>query len=711
MTKTKQQHAKEMLDRGFGVFPLLPNGKKPHLGSHGFEDASFDLEQIEAWWGEAPDSNIGICPGPRHVVIDLDMKEGQDGVGVISEELKIDPWEIISDTFTIKTTTGGYHLYYTCDEEWGSRQGVLPAIDIRGVNGYVLGPGSTIGAESYDIYCDQAIIPVLDGLKRFRMEPGQKPTKEEKLPVAGIEDSPSQVNKAREYLDVQIKYALNPELDFKMDVRQRISISGEGGNNTLYNTSLAMKDCGVTRQVALDLMTMEDGWNDHCDPPWSIDEIMEIIDHAYNYGKLKAGSKGGGTMELYEDMFGDPADDGSGPPQEIMGDRFAALKAITFRGGEIADRPIRREMIIPEWLPANGFTAILSKRGVGKTVVMLDIGMRIACGLDWHGYPLDNDWNVVYLCGEDDLGFGEQQKAWIKHHGLRPPKDRFTMLAGIPDLSNESEVVLWIEYLKTLSDKRTILMVDTWQRGTARVSQNDDEEMQRCIFCLERLGQHLKGPALVAFHPPKGNEDTIIGSTVIENSTVAIWNMKMGATGRRLEVERMKGRGEGNYQLFNFQSVDLGDEDKWGRPYTGIFPEKIGGLETEDSRNEYSVQLRKGFALSVKMVELDRKNNFPDSDALSIRGAAAAISELPEHDDKEWADSIIKILRDAGQQHFGERKLRQTITELFVNDSKPYAFGDGNILETIRKGKGHFFRIRPDGLDGEEENESSPELE
>ncbi len=55
---------------GYPVFPCAPGTKKP-LTQHGFQDASADADQIEAWWAQHPAANIGI-PTAGLIVIDID---------------------------------------------------------------------------------------------------------------------------------------------------------------------------------------------------------------------------------------------------------------------------------------------------------------------------------------------------------------------------------------------------------------------------------------------------------------------------------------------------------------------------------------------------------------------------------------------------------------------------------------------------------------
>ena len=97
-TLTKKQAALDYAEiRGWPVFPCLPNSKVPAT-EDGFKSATVDLAQIEAWWDENPDFNIGFVPASAGlVVLDLDIyKSG----GV---DLDLPP------TYTVQTPRQGFH--------------------------------------------------------------------------------------------------------------------------------------------------------------------------------------------------------------------------------------------------------------------------------------------------------------------------------------------------------------------------------------------------------------------------------------------------------------------------------------------------------------------------------------------------------------------------------------------------------------------------
>lgn len=136
---------------GLAVFPVkawgsTANDFKAPLIQGGFQAASTDPGQIEAWWSRWPEANIGIATGKASgglTVIDLDVKEekGIDG-RVTLREWETGHGKFPGDTWLSITGSGGYHYFYRDSSGTGCHTGLYEGIDIRGNGGYVVVPPS-----------------------------------------------------------------------------------------------------------------------------------------------------------------------------------------------------------------------------------------------------------------------------------------------------------------------------------------------------------------------------------------------------------------------------------------------------------------------------------------------------------------------------------------------------------------------------------------
>jgi hypothetical protein len=156
MMKTNLEHALRYAKWGLHVFPLHSitddgvcscskgkecdsPGKHPRT-RHGYKEATTDKEQINEWWTECPEANIGIATGRTSgiVVIDIDPRNG----GNESFQELIEKYGALPDTYEVKTGGGGKHLYFKYIEGINYPSKLALGVDIKSDRGYVVAPPS-----------------------------------------------------------------------------------------------------------------------------------------------------------------------------------------------------------------------------------------------------------------------------------------------------------------------------------------------------------------------------------------------------------------------------------------------------------------------------------------------------------------------------------------------------------------------------------------
>lgn len=192
--------ALELAGRGWFVFPLRVDGKKPAFPDHDVghcagrdprcraagrhvtweERASTDPARIRAAWSLAA-FNVGVACGPSGLVlVDLDMphpgeetppagwaiegvRDGRDVFAVLCERAG-QPWPV---TRTVTTGRGGAHLYFQhpggppLRNTQGTEAGGLGwLVDTRAHGGYVVGAGSIVAGRPYTVEWDSDPAPL-----------------------------------------------------------------------------------------------------------------------------------------------------------------------------------------------------------------------------------------------------------------------------------------------------------------------------------------------------------------------------------------------------------------------------------------------------------------------------------------------------------------------------------------------------------------------
>ena len=154
---SNKEYALSYAGQGFKVFPLHyirdgecscgnadchSKGKHPRT-ANGSKDATSDLHQVELWWTECPEANIGIATGKEHglMVLDVDIRHGgPDSYARLQIENEILPEP------QVLTGGAGFHLYLTIEKDVEVKNatnfGGYSGLDIRGEGGYVVAPPS-----------------------------------------------------------------------------------------------------------------------------------------------------------------------------------------------------------------------------------------------------------------------------------------------------------------------------------------------------------------------------------------------------------------------------------------------------------------------------------------------------------------------------------------------------------------------------------------
>ena len=132
-----QDAAAQYINAGFKVAATTPMGKAPMDFVFG-ETAQAVLESPISRWMDRPSPNVALLTGDGFWVLDVDGE-----MGAKSLEWLASVADIHTPSAVVKSGNG-WHLYYRCheDEKMPTSVGILPGIDIRGLNSCIVAPGS-----------------------------------------------------------------------------------------------------------------------------------------------------------------------------------------------------------------------------------------------------------------------------------------------------------------------------------------------------------------------------------------------------------------------------------------------------------------------------------------------------------------------------------------------------------------------------------------
>ena len=702
-----------MAARGLLIFPLSPGSKVPYGKESWPAIMTRNPETIRGWFETRADMNYGCCPGKSFVIIDpdVDVKKGKDGLALF-KEIELEFWEepVIGCTFEVTSPRGGRHLYLSTEIAVTSNAKGLfgQGIDIRGFGGYVVGPGShtvddgkTTATGTYEIVNDCPIMAAPSWVMA-RVTPAMERSKDAFVPTTDW-DLPVQVDKAKAIILKQTEW---PQWDKNSD------------NETMDMIRFACRDNTVSPETALTLLTTDiytddahdsDGvkrrsWASRCSDgkggyaAFDADWIEQKITNAYKYSKKQPGATTGALMDSMPEYGAEQTAQAIAAETDA---KLSKLDEITFTGTSLLRRDVRREFIIPELLIADPGSVhlLLALRGTGKTIFMADMMCRIAVDDAWHSKPIKPGFTSVYACGEDDIGFQENFAAWVKKHNKHPEDDRLIIMTNVPDLCDTEAVLAWTLHLqKRLNGRRPVIFIDTWQRATGSGGQSDDKDMSGAFKNLEQMCKILKGCCIVSCHPPKHNLDTVMGSTIVENQSAAIWQMKKESNGRTrcVTVTRIKGRGQDKYYLFEADDVGLGVMDDFGDERKGFVSKMVG--DNTGTTPEYAIQVksaRMAYASVIAHLIAEWQGEGPKRDGKafsSLLNTAERVKAFLATKEGQAFETELKRIGDTSYNREA-KGLSEHLKKQFVDIRGPQEANTGLYVSAVKTNKGFGFII------------------
>lgn len=126
--------ALQLAEQGFKIMPLA--GKVPLLSGWP-KHATHDIEQVDLWWKEYPEANIGAKVFDGHVVMDIDPRNGGDETW---EEMN--QGQTLPETLTTLTGSGGRHFWYKLPYDLPVKGKAGDGVDLKNSKGQAVMPGS-----------------------------------------------------------------------------------------------------------------------------------------------------------------------------------------------------------------------------------------------------------------------------------------------------------------------------------------------------------------------------------------------------------------------------------------------------------------------------------------------------------------------------------------------------------------------------------------
>lgn len=477
MSKSElHQAALDWSEAGFYVFPIKPGHKAPAFVQDWENTASRDPAQIDVWWQQWPEANVGCALGRSgHCVIDVDPPRGVESLKAL---------EPLPATFTTITPRGGFHYWF---------KGTVPStvaklgpnIDTRSRGGYVLVPPSIIYPDVYDnnpnggpyVYENEESIQSLpEWVGRTIGDATER--------HSGIEGHDSPVNIARAEMVLRA-----------LVERGDVAIQGTGGDDRTYRLCCEILDLGLSAGKAFELISTI--WNPACEPPWDEDQLEAKVNNAAEYRQNEIGAYAVEDPAVAFVHVQCPTGSEQGSEAKSKPSRFRPL---TISEAQNLPKP---EWLIPGLLPARGFIVIFGAEKSFKSFLTLDIALGLASGKETFSYCQNSMRPVVYVVGEGQENVIHNHiPAWLLGRQVteEPP---LYVVPHMPRAIIEEEMRDLVAQIKARDIKPALLVLDTKSRALPGLDENSSKDVSRFVAAVDHIREELNCAVIAIAHTGK----------------------------------------------------------------------------------------------------------------------------------------------------------------------------------------------------------------
>ena len=505
------EHALEYARLGYTVVPISPGSKMPAVRWRDLQNNPWNEDQIRVHWTRNENHGIAVIPASRNtVVIDADIykdKTVQEDFAQICVDFGID----LNEAVTVKTPSGGIHVWLQCRETIRSGADVLAdGIDIRCEGGYAIVPPSLNEAGkayqwgSAGSVFDNPILSVADPQLIARMQVKRESETAEVFDLDSFMDQP------------------------RADGREKMM------RDAVF--AVGMEFARRYQQAPPDELWLQMAWALYRPKVKEREgRTLEQDDRGETMMRAKIRST---RFEVQERLNKGLLDDADFERIDLPDvDQDNPLPLEFWNDGEEQYPPFD---FVEDTLTDGAMSVVYGDSNVGKTFWVFDLACHIALGMPWNGKEVEQG-PVIYIAAEGGGSIKKRRQAFQQHHEIED-----AMLAIVPvavDLLDEkADVSRIIEACETAAEhySKPIRMVvfDTLSRVMAGGNENSPEDMTAVISNIDKVRHATGAHTLIVHHSGKNAAQGARGHSSLRAATDT--EIEISRTGENFAVAKIR---------------------------------------------------------------------------------------------------------------------------------------------------------------------------
>ena len=281
----------------------------------------------------------------------------------------------------------------------------------------------------------------------------------------------------------------------------------------------------------------------------------------------------------------------------------------------VFDRIDQLSLNPPQWVVKpileKGATAIwFGDPEAFKSFILVDLGMRVALGMDYHGFGECKQGSVVFLAGEGHSGFSRRVEAWCRYHNISRdgvPFYKSRRGANFMDAKSKEELkaAIGAALMDAENAGTSTMVIDTLARNLGG-DENSNPDLNQLFEVLDDLrALYPDMTIIIVAHPghDKSNKDRPRGGAALIGNTDAMAKIARAKGKMFTSLQCKKMKDAQHFEAINFQMevIPLGIDEE-GEAFSSLVAiksdEDLDDLPEYDGRKKLNDNQRIIYAVA-----------------------------------------------------------------------------------------------------------------
>lgn len=293
-------------------------------------------------------------------------------------------------------------------------------------------------------------------------------------------------------------------------------------------------------------------------------------------------------------------------------------------------------------LPAVGLAQIFGDSQAGKSFFAIDLTLRVAAGIDWHGLRVRSG-PVVYIAGEGGAGIGKRAAAWSQTHGVDLTGVPFHLCPVPVPLADPKAATLAREDIVdfcALHGAPVCVVVDTLARNFGE-DENSTQAISAFVSALDAIKEVGQCLVLVVHHTGHNSKERSRGSYAWHAALDAEYRLSRDESGL-VSVTCTKAKDWEPHEplFFSMAQVELdGWQDEDGNSVSSLVLSRVYPQESAESLHQ-SLDAIHGNSSQRRALDVLRELYAKHREHLEADGREPYAARVSL---SEWRDELVRL--------------------------------------------------------------------